>query len=159
MKKLIKKITPLLVLVFSIIPFISFSQFQVKKIVFEKDFIANYYANEDYVVITIFSKYVPFIYTDINKNNLIDPYVEKLFSVSQGGICASNVLEDGANTTCNQATNAILLVKNNEYQFIIPKNELTYIPKEPIFLTFAVWDEEKKIHYKITNSDKSYILQ
>ncbi len=50
----------------------------------EKDFIANYYANEDYVLITIFSKYIPFIYTDINKNNVIDPYIEKLFSVSQG---------------------------------------------------------------------------
>jgi hypothetical protein len=128
--------------------------------VFEKDFIANYYANEDYVLITIFSKYVPFIYTDINKNNVIDPYIEKLFSVSQGDhICVSNVLEDGATTTCNQATNSILLSKNNEYQFIIPKNELTYAPHEPIFLTFGVWDEEKKIQYKITNSNKSYILK
>ena len=136
------------------------SQFQVKIIVDEKDFTAKYYTNEDYVLITIFSKYVPTIYTDINKNNVIDPYVEKEYSVIQGNnLCVANVLEDEATTTCDQATNAILLAKNNEYQFIIPKNELTYIPKEPIFLTFAVWDEEKKIHYKITNSDKSFILQ
>ena len=135
------------------------SQFQVKTIVVEKDFTAKYYTNEDYVLITIFSKYVPTIFTDINKNNVIDPYVEKEYSVIQGNnLCVANVLEDEASTTCDQATNAILLAKNNEYQFIIPKNELTYIPNEPIFLTFGAWDEEKKIHYYISNSNKSYVM-
>ena len=135
------------------------SQFQVKIIVDEKDFTAKYYTNEDYVLITIFSKYVPTICTDINKNNVIDPYVEKIYSVTQGNnLCVANVLEDEATTTCNQATNAILLSKNNEHQFIIPKNELTYRPNEPIFLTFSLWNEEKKIHYKISNSNKSYVI-
>ena len=135
------------------------SQFQVKIIVDEKDFTAKYYTNEDYVLITIFSKYVPTIFTDINKNNVIDPYVEKEYSVIQGNnLCVANVLEDEASTTCDQATNAILLAKNNEYQFIIPKNELTYRPNEPIFLTFGAWDEEKKIHYYISNSNKSYVM-
>ena len=135
------------------------SQFQVKIIVVEKDFTANYYSNEDYVLITIFTKYSPTIYTDINKNNVIDPYVEKKYSVTQGNnLCVANVLEDEATTTCNQATNAILLSKNNEYQFIIPKNELTYIPNEPIFLTFSLWNEEKKIHYKMSNRNKSYVI-
>ena len=135
------------------------SQFQVKIIVDEKDFTAKYYTNEDYVLITIFSKYVPTIFTDINKNNVIDPYVEKEYSVIQGNnLCVANVLEDEASTRCDQATNAILLAKNNEYQFIIPKNELTYRPNEPIFLTFGAWDEEKKIHYYISNSNKSYVM-
>ena len=135
------------------------SQFQVKIIVDEKDFTAKYYTNEDYVLITIFSKYVPTIYTDINKNNVTDPYVEKEYSVIQGNnLCVANVLEDEASTTCDQATNAILLAKNNEYQFIIPKNELTYIQNEPIFLTFGAWDKEKKIHYYISNSNKSYVM-
>jgi hypothetical protein len=135
------------------------SQFQVKIIVVEKDFTANYYSNEDYVHITIFSKYVPTIYTDINKNNIIDPYVEKIYTVTQGNnLCVANVLENQASTTCDQVTSAILLSKNNEYQFIIPKNELTYRPNEPIFLTFSVWNKEKKIHYNIKNSNKSYVI-
>ncbi len=135
------------------------SQFQEKIIVVEKDFTANYYTNEDYVIITILSKFVPSIYTDINKNNLIDPFIEKIYSVSRGNnLCVANVLEGESSTTCDQATNAILVAKNNEYQFIIPKNELTYIPKEPIFLTFGAWNEEKKIHFTISNKNKSYVL-
>ncbi len=140
-------------------PFISFGQFQVKSLVDESDFKANYYSNKDYLIITIFAKNVPFIYTDINKNNAIDPYIDKLYSVTEGNnLCMAYVLEDEASTTCGQATKATLLVKNNEYQYIIPKNELTYSPYEPIFLTFGAWDEEKKMKNSIKNNNKSFVI-
>ena len=149
-----------LILLFFSTPFISFGQFEKKSLVKEDNFVVSYYKSENYLVFLIESKYAPFIYTDINKNNIMDPYIDKLYSVIDGNsLCVSNKLENNAATTCGQSTKAVLVANRNEYQFIIPKNELTYSPKEPIYVSFGAYDKENKLVYSFTNKTKSYIIQ
>jgi hypothetical protein len=162
MKQLLLKIVTCNALLFFLIftPVVSFGQFEIKTLVQEKNATVNYYKNENYLVFLIDTKHTPFIYTDINRNHLTDPYIDKLFSVSdRTSLCVANKLENDATTTCGQSTRAILLVNKNRFQFIIPKNELTYTPSEPIYISFGVYDKENKVVYSINNKGRSYIIE
>lgn len=162
MKKLnstMKKTRSIFLLLCLSIPFISLGQFEIKPLVKERNFIVNYFTTDEYVAFIIESKYIPFIYTDVNRNNLMDPYIDKMYTVKNGNsLCLSIRLEEGATTTCGQATNAILLASGNAYQFIIPKKELTYFTLKPIDVTFGAYDSEKKIYIQSISKKGAYTV-
>jgi hypothetical protein len=140
-------------------PFTSFGQFEIRPLVNENNFKADYYTDQNYVVFIIESKHVPFIYTDNNRNNIRDPYIDRLYSViNDNELCVVIELEDGATTTCGQATNAMVLVNGNDYQFIIPKKELTFSPKSSIYVTFGYYDSEQRVTYKIKNNQRAFVI-
>ena len=149
----------ILIFLFCLTPIISFSQIELKTLVNNKDFIVKYYQDENYLGILIESKYTPFIYSDINRNNLTDPYIDRLYSVNNGvSLCVANQLEKGNTTTCGQSTKATLIVNQNNYHFIIPKNELTYLPTSPIYLSFETFDKKTLTRYTFNSNEKSYII-
>jgi hypothetical protein len=142
-----------------LIPTVAFNQIEFKTLVKRKNFKVKYYQNDKYVGLIIESKFTPFIYTDINRNNLTDPYIDKLYSVINGNsLCVSNQLENQATTRCGQSTHATLIANQNNYHFVIPKNELCYIPSKPIYLSFGGFDKNSSVMYSITNNNKSFII-
>lgn len=147
-----------LLLIFSA-PFASFGQFEIKPLVKENNFMVDYYTDQNYVVFIIESKYVPFIYTDNNRNNTKDSYIDRLYSViNENELCVATELENGATTTCGQSTNAIVLVNGNDYQFIIPKKELTFYPNASIYVTFGYYDSKQRVTYKIKNNQRAFVV-
>ena len=157
MKKTMNKI---LIFFFLITTTISYSQIEIKTLVNRENFIVKYYQNEEYLDIIIESNYTPFIYTDINRNNKTDPYIDKLYSVINGNsLCVANQLENNATTTCNQSTSATLDVNLKNYHFVIPKKELRYTLSKPIYISFGAFDKNSTTKYLITNRKKSYIIQ
>lgn len=155
MKKVMNKS---LIFLFFLISSISLSQIELTTLFNRDNFRVKYYQNDDYIGIVIESKYTPFIYTDINRNNVTDPYIDRLYSVIDGNsLCVANQLENDATTTCGQATRATLIVNKNNYHFVIPKNELRYSPSKPIFLSFGAFDKSSTSKYYINNKN-SYII-
>jgi hypothetical protein len=91
---------------------------------------------------------------------LTDPYIDKLFSVNDDkSLCVANQLENEATTTCGQSTNATLIYNQNSYHFIIPKNELSYRPSEPIYLSFGAFDKDSSSLHSITSNKQSFVIK
>jgi|688.fasta_scaffold915069_1 hypothetical protein len=142
-----------------LIPNVAFNQIEFKTLVKRDNFKVKYYQNDKYIGLVIESKYTPFIYTDINGNNITDPYIDKLYSVIDGNsLCVSNQLENKATTTCGQSTHATLIANENNYHFVIPKKELSYTPSKPIYLSFGGFDKNSAVLYLINNNNKSFII-
>ena len=145
---------------FLVISTTSYSQVELKTLVDMDSFIVKYYQNDKFLHFIIESNYTPFIYTDINRNNKTDPYIDKLYSViNEKSLCVANQLENNATTTCDQITSAYLEVNLNVYHFVIPKNELSYTPLSPIYVSFGAFDKNSLTKYIINNRRKSFVIK
>lgn len=158
---MVKKTTHLLcpLVIFNLLSIIAFSQIDYKTLHKERSVSISYFQNEDYLVILFDSKYTPFIYTDVTRNNQTDPYVDKLYTVGKGSsLCVAIQLEDNSTCLCGQSSGAILFVENTKYQFIIPKIELSYNLLQPINLSFGLFDVSTNKVYSIRNNQESFVI-
>ena len=147
--------------IFSLTYNLLYCQIIQKPLIKERDFQVEYYANENDIIFIIQTNFTPFIHTDINRNNLRDGYIDRLYSVnSDHSMCVANFIDnfEYATTTCGQPTNSKLIVNGNVYQFIIPKNELSYESMENIFVSFKSYDKQGKSKYYKNPRDNSEIF-
>ena len=150
----------ILCFLFILTPILSFGQIEMKRLLKERNFIVDYFQNEEYLIVFIQTDYTPFIYSDINSNNYTDPYVDKLYTIVNGGtLCVANQLENGATSTCGQTTKAIVIADQNKYEFIIPRNELSYTAKVPIYLSFGALDRNSHEIHRFRNKNKSFVIE
>ena len=152
------KIQIALFFLFSLFSNLLYSQIIQKTLIKERDFLVEYYTNDDYVIFKIETNATPFIFTDINRNKRRDGFIDRMYTVnSNKSMCVTIFLDnfEYATTTCDQPTNSKLIVNGNIYQFIIPKNELSYEPMENICVSFKTYDKEGKSKFYTNPRDNS----